>query len=289
MRVFRRHAVCEIARGQIAGAGPALKFMPSLALIINTFNQPDYLGRVLAAVGHQRQPPDEVLLADDGSEDATRQIFSHWKKSQKFSAKHIWQKNAGFRRARILNQAIAATESEYIVFLDGDTLPHPLFVADHRSLACRGVFLQGHRALVGERAVVWFGRKTLAGDRWRALVQGQLGGLKNAWRWPFAWSSRKTHLRGIRGCNLAVWRADLQRVNGYNEDFTGWGREDSELAVRLLNSGVRRRDVRGRAVCYHLWHPPASRAQLSENDGLLEKAVGQAASRCERGLSQHVA
>jgi hypothetical protein len=94
-------------------------------------------------------------------------------------------------------------------------------------------------------------------------------------------------LRGIRGCNLAIWRADLQRVNGYNEAFTGWGREDSELAVRLLNSGVRRLDVRGWALCYHLWHPPASRTQLTDNDRLLAEAVQAGASRCERGLNQY--
>jgi len=93
----------------------------------------------------------------------------------------------------------------------------------------------------------------------------------------------------VRGCNLAIWRHDLVRVNGYNEAFTGWGREDSELAVRLMNSGVRRLDVRGRALCYHLWHPPASRGNLNANDELLEGAVAQKTSWCERGLQEHIA
>jgi hypothetical protein len=141
--------------------------------------------------------------------------------------------------------------------------------------------------LVEQNAAVWFGLKELGADRRRALGQRQLHGLQNAWRWPLPWRSPKTHLRGIRGCNLAIWRADLQRVNGYNEAFTGWGREDSELAVRLLNSGVRRLDVRGWALCYHLWHPPASRTQLTDNDRLLAEAVQAGASRCERGLNQY--
>ena len=97
----------------------------------------------------------------------------------------------------------------------------------------------------------------------------------------------RSDLRGIRGCNLAIWRDDLLKVNGYNEAFTGWGREDSELAVRLMNTGARRLDVRGWAICYHLWHPPASRSSLPANDQLLQAAQAQKASRCDTGLSAH--
>ncbi len=265
-----------------------MKTAPSLALIINTFNQPDYLARVLAAVSHQASPPAEVLLADDGSGPETKEVFARWAAGQTLPAQHIWQPNKGFRRSRILNQAIAATLSDYVVFLDGDTLPHPQFVADHQALALYGAFVQGHRALVGQQAAAWFGRQSLAADRRRAWREGQLQGWKNAWRWPLPWLVYQKGLRGIRGCNLAIWRADLVRVNGYNEDFTGWGREDSELAVRLLNSGVRRRDLRGRALCYHLWHPPASRAQLTGNNLLLEQALKTAAQRCELGLNQYL-
>lgn len=94
-------------------------------------------------------------------------------------------------------------------------------------------------------------------------------------------------MRGTRGCNLAIWRSDLVNVNGYNEAFTGWGREDSELAVRLMNAGVRRMDVRGWAPCYHLWHPPAGRANLSANDRLLHQALAPKTSWCEAGLNAH--
>jgi hypothetical protein len=94
-------------------------------------------------------------------------------------------------------------------------------------------------------------------------------------------------LRGVRGCNFAAWRRDLVRVNGYNEAFVGWGREDSELAVRLMNSGVKRLDIRGWALCYHLWHPPASRSGLTANDEILVQAQGAKATRCEFGLNQH--
>jgi len=264
-----------------------MKTAPSIALVINTFNQPEYLARVLAAVARQHTPPDEVLLADDGSGPETREVFARWAAGQAGRTRHLWQANEGFRRSRILNQSIAAATSEYLVFLDGDTLPHPRFVADHREFARSGFFVQGHRALVEQKAAAWFGLGELDADRCRAFWQGQLRGGKNAWRWPMPLTTVKDHLRGIRGCNLAIWRADLVRVNGYNEDFTGWGREDSELALRLLNSGVWRRDLRGRALCYHLWHPPASRAQLTQNDTRLQAAMESAARRCEHGLNLH--
>ena len=261
---------------------------PALALVINTFNQPDYLGRVLAAVGRQTVPPLEVLLADDGSGDETRRVFGGWARSQTCRTAHVWQKNEGFRRSRILNQAIARATSDYLVFLDGDSVPHPRFTADHQALAAQSCFVQGHRALIGQRAAEQFGTGGFFADRRRALASGQLSGWLNAFHWPRPARTFKTGLRGIRGCNLGIWRADLLRVNGYNEAFTGWGREDAELAQRLMNSGVRRLDVRGWALCYHLWHPPASRAALPVNDDLLAQTLRERRQRCESGVDQHL-
>lgn len=260
---------------------------PRLGLVVNTYNQPDYLGRVLAAVARQSAPPAEVLLADDGSAPDTREVFAAWAAAQPFRAEHVWQPHGGFRRARVLNEAIARATADYLVFLDGDTVPHPEFLADHGRVARRGGFVQGHRALVGEQAAKWFGRGAFAGDRRRALWRGQLSGLKHAFRWPRPLVRVRHDLRGIRGCNLAIWRDDLRRVNGYNEAFVGWGREDSELAVRLMNSGARRLDVRGWALCFHLWHPPASRGNLPANDELLAQAQREKATRCALGLDAH--
>jgi len=261
---------------------------PGIGLIINSFEQPDYLGRVLSSVARQTSAPEEVLLADDGSGEAVRSVFAKWSAAQRLRVEHVWQPHEGFRRARILNEAIARARSEYLVFLDGDTLPHPQFIADHRRLSRRGAFIQGHRALVKQRAAAWFGLDGFKQDRRRALWQWQYGGLKHAFRWPFPLLHAGSSLRGIRGCNLGIWRDDLMRVNGYNEAFVGWGREDSELAVRLMNTGVRRFDVRGWALCYHLWHPPASRAALPSNDDLLAAAIKECAIRCANGLQQHL-
>src|SRR5579883_3474554 len=121
---------------------------PKISLIINTYNQPEYLRRVLTAVTRQSRLPNEVKLADDGSGEETRQVFANWAATQSFSCKHLRQPNEGFRRCRILNQAIADSQSEYVVFLDGDTVPHWRFIEDHQLLARPGCFVQGHRALI---------------------------------------------------------------------------------------------------------------------------------------------
>ena len=259
----------------------------SLTLVVNTFNQPDFLRRVLNAVTKQSEKPREAVLADDGSDLETCSVFTTWAAAQSFPCHRVWQERAGFRRARILNLAIARASGEYMVFLDGDTVPHPCFVADHCRMARPGSFVQGHRALIEKRAASSFGLGDFFSDRRRALLGGQLRGLKHAFRWPRALRRYRADLRGIRGCNLAIWKADLLKVNGYNEAFIGWGREDSELAVRLISAGVRRLDVRGWAICYHLWHPPASRANLAANDQLLRISLEQKAAWCDSGLSNH--
>jgi hypothetical protein len=156
-----------------------------------------------------------------------------------------------------------------------------------RVLAVKVYFIQGHRALIGQGAAEWFGKADFDADRFRALRSGQLSGWKHAFHWPRPLCRVRHDLKGIRGCNLGIWRDHLVRVNGYNEAFIGWGREDSELALRLMNTSVHRRDVRGGALCYHLWHPPAGRSNLYVNDGLLAQTQREGGTRCAHGLDQH--
>jgi glycosyltransferase involved in cell wall biosynthesis len=261
---------------------------PSVAVIISTFDQPEYLARVLNGIARQTQAPEEIFVADDGSGPETRQVFESWKKSAPCRAEHLWQEHQGFRKSRILNEAIARARADYAVFLDGDAVPHPDFIGDHRQVAVQGCFAQGHRALIGERAAGYFGLGDFSRDRWKALLTFQLGGFKHAWRWPSPQKETRKDLEGVRGCNLGVWRSDLARINGFNEAFTGWGREDSEMVVRLMNSGVARLDVRGWALCYHLWHAPADRQQLETNDQLLHAAIAGSRKTCELGLNLHL-
>jgi glycosyltransferase involved in cell wall biosynthesis len=261
---------------------------PTVTLIINTYNQPEYLARVLRAVAGQRDVPDEVILADDGSGEETRRVFGQWAAAQSFGARHVWQEKDGFRRSRILNAAIAQAQGEYLIFLDGDTIPHPRFVGDHRSHARRRYYLQGHRVLVTERASTVFGVGNFSADRQKAFLAGDLLGIKHIFRWPIALRRVKPNYDGVRGCNLSAWRKELAEINGYSEDYIGWGCEDLDLALRLINSGVKRLDVRGQALCYHLWHPKLDRSNLAANEKLLFETAAGKSTTCERGLNLHL-
>jgi len=258
----------------------------AISLVISAYNQPECLQKVLAAVSRQTSLPDEVLLADDGSRDETRQIINQWGAGFPNRCRHLWQEDKGFRKARILNKAIAGATGDYLVFLDGDTIPHPEFIRDHRRLAGPQTYVQGHRCLISESGAEAFGCGHFHYERIRALLRGQLRGVANAYRWLRPLRQIRTDTRGVRGCNIGIWRKDLIAVNGYNEAFTGWGREDSELVIRLLNLGIRRVDVRGWAICFHLGHPPASRADVPRNDQLALEAQSTKLVRCAQGLDQ---
>jgi glycosyltransferase involved in cell wall biosynthesis len=260
---------------------------PTVALIINTADRPDYLSRVLRAVGNQTDSPDEIIIAEDGEGAETRELVCQWSLQQHTCCRHLTQEKEGFRRSRILNRAIARAGAGYIVFLDGDTIPHPDFVRDHRSLARPGFFIQGHRVLVRQRGSRWFGRGNFDQDRRQALFGGQLMGWKHVFRWLAPFKRVLRHLDGVRGCNLGIWRADLVRVNGYDESYVGWGCEDLDLAMRLIRTGTLRLDVRGRGLCYHLWHPPADRSNLAANQKRLDEVARGNANRCTAGLDHH--
>lgn len=257
---------------------------PTVTLIINTAQQADYLSRVLRAVTHQSEKPDELVIAEDGEDADTRRVIEQWIANQGGTCLHLTQEKAGFRRSRILNHAIARSVSDYVVFLDGDTIPHPDFVRDHRLMARRGHFFQGHRVLIKQAGAAQFGLGSFNADRRRALLAGQLQGLKHVYRWMAPFRRVLRHLDGVRGCNLGIWRDDLLRTNGYDEDYVGWGCEDLDLALRLIRANILRMDVRGRALCYHLWHPLADRTNLEINRQRLAEVEKSGATRCANGI-----
>jgi hypothetical protein len=187
----------------------------------------------------------------------------------------------------VLNLAIAQSSGDYLVFLDGDCPPHPAFVADHVELAQTGHWVQARRCFIKERHVPAF----MPGESnvvfWVCVGRIEQG-LK-AFRLPWKTVRLDQDLRGIIGCNLGIWREDLVAVNGYDESFTGWGREDSDLGARLYHLGRVRKFVRGRAVVFHLNHPVASRAQLETNQHRLEETLRTRRIRAIAGLDQHTA
>ncbi len=232
----------------------------------------------------QRTLPYEVLIADDGSGADTEKTIGQFKSRAFFHVEHLWQKHDGFRAARIRNQAIKKARGEYIIFLDGDCVPERHFIDDHLCLAEEGFFFQGKRVLLNRNASNRFepaqGRAMML-----RLLAG--GGVKNAHhmiRMPFWPSSWDASLKGIKTCNMGMYVKDLLAVNGFNEGFVGWGREDSELAARLFKFGLMRKKHPFMAACFHLWHEEVSRDRLAINDSILQQTIAGSEYRCKDGI-----
>jgi glycosyltransferase involved in cell wall biosynthesis len=258
------------------------------SLILSTYNQPLPLARALTGLQAQTHWPSEILVADDGSGQPTRELVARWQQTARCPVRHIWHPDEGFRKTVILNKAVCAATGEYLICLDGDCVPHPHFVADHLQLAERGFWVQGRRCFVKEHFVSQFspGRTAV----WRWLLAGRISGLAKAIRLPFPIVSRNTKQRGIIGCNMAFWREDILAVNGFDEDYIGWGiGEDSDLGTRLYHLGRPRKFVYGRAIVYHLNHPMLPRAHVPASRERLEETIRSGKVQCERGLRQYLA
>jgi len=255
---------------------------PSIAAIVSTYNSPDYLRRALEGYRAQTLHPDELIVADDGSTDETARVVETFAKQAPFVIRHVWHEDLGFRLAEIRNRAIAAATTDYLLFTDGDCIPHPRFVEDHGRMMRKGSFVTGKRMLVGQELSQSFSWQGVA-MALSCCQKGALSGCHHLIRLPWLVLSRQGN-KGLRGCNMAAFRADLLAVNGFNERITGWGREDSELVARLFAYGLTRREAPFAAVVLHLWHPENSRNSLATNDRMLEEALVSDQYRCPEGI-----
>jgi glycosyltransferase involved in cell wall biosynthesis len=263
-----------------------------ISVIVTTYNREDALEAVLSALSRQSDRGFEVVVADDGSRPLTAALVDRWRPRLGVPLSHVWQINCGFRAAEIRNRAILASRGDYCIFLDGDCIAPADFVATHRKLAEHGWFVTGNRVLLSPTLTGAVLREDLRPEVWRASdwirqrLRGGVNRLAAVLRLPLGplRKLRSRQWRGARSCNLAVWRSDLERIDGFDACFSGWGREDSDLLIRLLRCGLRRKDGRFATGVIHLWHPPLDRAQLAANDARLDAVLQSDRIRAQRGL-----
>lgn len=263
------------------------------SVIVTTYNREDALDAILRSLAGQSDQEFEVIVADDGSAVATTTVIDSWKGKVGRHLNRVWHEDHGFRAAEIRNRAILASRGAYCIFLDGDCIVRPDFVATHRRLAAAGWFVTGNRILLSAQLtakvlaekltpeswslVDWVGERLRGGvNRVSALLRLPLGPLRRL---------RQRTWQGARSANLAVWRSDLDRVDGFDADYVGWGKEDSDIIVRLLRAGARRKDGVFATGVLHLWHPEADRGRLTENERKLSGIIGGNNIRAQRGLS----
>ena len=233
----------------------------------------------------QKRRPDEVVIADDGSGEETAAVVRAFGGRVSFPVLHVRQENMGFRAAMIRNKAVERSSGDYIIILDGDCIINRHFVGDHAALAEKGHFIQGKRILVNKKALPSFDFRT-ANSVAALITLAATGGISNVHhlvRMPFfpAVSNRK--LKGIKSCNMSFFRKDLEAVNGFNEDFVGWGNEDSDLACRFFTYGLLKKVHPFMMVCFHLWHP-TNKSVNTYNRQLLRAAMASGEYFCRNGL-----
>ncbi|EAK0439225.1 glycosyltransferase family 2 protein [Campylobacter lari] len=241
------------------------------ALIITTYNQKERLALVLDSVKNLDPLPNEVLIADDGSREDTVKLIQAYQKDFPCKLEHIWQEDKGFRLSEIRNKAIKASKSEYIIVIDGDMVLEKSFVADHLKFAQKKVFLQGSRVILNEKE-----SKELLSKNDFSLAFNKKG-FKNQRNiflakciYKFSKLAKKFFkksqlIKGIRGCNMSFYKSDFEAIEGFNEKFIGWGREDSEFVARFLfNEGVFKR-LKFNALAYHIYHEENSKNMLEIN------------------------
>lgn len=261
-----------------------------VTLAITSHERPDALDAVLRTVAAQRVAPGEIIIADDGSGPETRKVIDDFIAGSPVPARVVSQPHEGFRVGRLRNLAIAAATGDYLVFIDGDMLLHPRFMADHLRYARPGWYTQGVRVHADEELT----RELLArpGILPPPFAAG-LGGLRRLYLLRSPALGRATRrlangLVAVKACNQGAWRADLLRVNGFDETMVGWGPEDKELCARLEHAGVRRQTLMFGGIAWHLHHPAASRAALPANLARLAATRRDRRVRCDHGVSAHM-
>ena len=262
------------------------------SLIITTYNWPAALDLVLESALRQAVAPGEVLVADDGSDERTASVvrgFVDRFRARGVAVHHVWHPDRGFRAAEIRNRALAAAHGDYILLIDGDCILHPSFTHSHMAFARPGAYVQGTRVLLSEaRSASALSSRQTTFHPFQSGVSHRVNAFSASWLSRMVPSSRDP-LSGVRSCNMGFWRADAVRVNGFDERFVGWGREDSDFVARLTFAGVRRRKLKFGGIVYHLWHPERARDTLPVNDELLASARRSRARWARVGMDKYLA
>lgn len=270
---------------------------PALSVIVTTYNRPNALRAVLDGLLAQSRDDFEVILADDGSGEPTRAIVERMKPAFAGRLRHMWHEDKGFRAAAIRNRAAAIASAPFLCFLDGDCVPMPHFVDGHLRHAAPHRILRGSRVLLAEAftaaceggtvQVHALDKSALRERRRRGDLNRSSplrGGLLDQLR---VWVSalRPHDWKLLRGCNFAVSRAAFTAVNGFDEQFEGWGYEDSDLCIRLMNHGLVIRRGPAAACVLHLWHREHDRGFKGDNLARLHATLRSGRTLPARGIT----
>lgn len=261
------------------------------SLIISTYNRPDALEVCLRSILKLRTFPDEVIIGDDGSTEETEELVIRMSADFPIPIKYIRQEDEGFRLAMIRNKCIAAASGEYIIQIDGDIFLHPDFIADHLKHARRGSFLKGGRVQLNRKFTdrICHHRKPERVTFFSTELEAKRANTLRITPLSLYLAPRYRKNRdNVLGCNMSFFRDDFIAVNGYDEDFKGWGGEDLDLAFRFRNYGLGKRYLKFCALGYHLWHREASKERSAHNHAIARENAASGNVIASSGVDQYL-
>lgn len=272
---------------------------PAASVIIAVYNHFEWLRLILDALRMQTEKNFEVIIADDGSnEETVENIKRYIAQHPEISIRHSWQEDEGWRKNKSLNKAVRAAKSDYLIFVDGDCVPHPKFIEDHLRLRRHRTVIVGRRVDMSEeisRIVEnwstlpedYFSRvqRAIVNNLSKSPISRTFPQLKRTIRLPFFFGRPiGTRPHGFLGCNMGMYKADLEALNGFDEDYvnpsTG---EDTDLELRARNAGMSCLVVPRYALMLHRCHPRLP-FDSPDNKAILQRNTDNHATRIKNGL-----
>jgi glycosyltransferase involved in cell wall biosynthesis len=268
--------------------------MITTSLVIATYNWPAALELCLLSVLRQSELPNEVIIADDGSTEETKKLIQKYQEIFPVPLKHLWQPDEGFQLSKVRNKAIAAASNEYILQVDGDVILHKFFIKDHLHFARKDSLLQGSRVMLGPViSKRMLGQKQTDLSLWSNDIKRKENGVRayfltNIFLYRFNLPSKKPAYMA-RGANMSFWKKDFIAVNGYDENFVGWGHEDSDFTLRMMSSGKKKLYFKFAGIIYHLYHKEAESKEKEQlNASLLKQTESSGRIQAVSGVSQYL-
>jgi glycosyltransferase involved in cell wall biosynthesis len=262
--------------------------LPNCSLITPTYNWTDALELLLLSVLNQTHLPNEVIIADDGSREDTKELISKFQKTFPIPLIHIWHEDIKNRKPRIMNMAIAKAKYDYIVEIDGDIIMNKNFIKDHLTFAEKGVYLFGSRVNIQKNILSdIFSNKTIHFNYFSKGIKKR----GRTIRIPFLMKFAKYYEQRsgkLRGCNMSFWREDFIKINGFNENLVGWGIDDSEMIQRLHNIGIKGKRLKYSGIAYHVYHKEQSKSHIEINNEIEKQTTEKKLTFIEKGINQYL-
>ena len=259
------------------------------SLVISTYNKPNYLELCLKSALHQTVMPSEIVIADDGSTSDTANLIKSIATIATVPIVHVWHEDNGFKLSQIRNKAFARCTGNYIIQSDGDIILEQHFIEDHLRIAQKGYFVCGSRVYLTEDGTKEiFEQQNLQPHASQMLSSHRINSIRFKPLQSVMALRYGKKIDKLRGCNMAFWKDDIIKVNGYNENLTSWGHEDGERAYRLHFAGVKKKFLKFGGVCFHLYHKESSRENEQKHIETSQNTIANHISWCENGINKYL-